>query len=463
MYLAALMTAQLCALVRYVVLARWLGPEELGMAVIVVITGQFFDLITDTASDRFLIQDRDGARPQALRLVQLVAIGKGVVVAALLVVLALPVARFAGASQVAGALMAFSCVPLIAAFTNFEYRQRQRDESFGPEARVLVWSEVVGVLATCAAAILLRDHFAVLYGLAGRALAAVIASHAVAATRYRLGFNPTIARRLFRFGAPLTINGFLLFIATQSDRVIVSRWLGLDTLGKYSVLFLLVFYPTAMIMRYISTLYLPKLTSLRAASDPSNSSADQLGGTCFLVATIIFSGFAFVGPLLTPWVFGSAFVYDPFLVTLVGLLMAWRLLEVPPTTRALARGRSDIVTIKNFVRLLAIPAALVGLNVIGGLAGVVIGLIAGEIIANCVATLAICRATNHPARPELERYFLLATCGSILAACAAASDEAPSGHWLLLLCAVAVVSIAAWHERWLLGALRGLHARQVSF
>ena len=76
-YFAASAISQVCALLRYVLLARLLGPEQLGFAAALMLTGSFFDLISDTGGDRFLIQDKDGDQASAQSLVQHVLVVRG--------------------------------------------------------------------------------------------------------------------------------------------------------------------------------------------------------------------------------------------------------------------------------------------------------------------------------------------------------------------------------------------------
>src|SRR3546814_13879063 len=73
--------AQICALARYTILARLLGPEQLGLAAILILTAQFFDSVTDSGSDRFLVQDHAGSVPALLRLTHLVSLGRGLLIA----------------------------------------------------------------------------------------------------------------------------------------------------------------------------------------------------------------------------------------------------------------------------------------------------------------------------------------------------------------------------------------------
>src|SRR3546814_5270331 len=82
-------------------LARRSGAERLGLAAILILTAQFFDSVTDSGSDRFLVQDRAGSAPALLRLTHLVSLGRGLLIAVGLVVLAGPIARLSGAPQLA--------------------------------------------------------------------------------------------------------------------------------------------------------------------------------------------------------------------------------------------------------------------------------------------------------------------------------------------------------------------------
>jgi O-antigen/teichoic acid export membrane protein len=93
-YLGASMAAQFCALARYTLLARLLGPEQLGIAVALILTAQFFESVTDSGSDRFLVQDRHGDEAEVQRLAHLVWLGRGILIASALVVLAASIFAF---------------------------------------------------------------------------------------------------------------------------------------------------------------------------------------------------------------------------------------------------------------------------------------------------------------------------------------------------------------------------------
>jgi O-antigen/teichoic acid export membrane protein len=447
-YFAALGVAQVCAVVRYAFLARILGPEQLGMAALIVLTGQFFDSLTDTGNDRFLIQDPAGDSEPAFKLVELVAILRGIAMAALIILLAAPVAQLARAPQITDALRIFAVVPFITGFTNYDYRAAQRDHDFRPEGLVLAISEFAGLIATVTAALIVRDFTAILYGLATRAAVAVAVSQVIARRRYGVGYDPTLARRLWRFGAPLMVNGLLLFLANQSDRLIVSRMLGLHELGRYSVVLLLVLYPTSMMMRFVAGLFLPMIAGARNDRAAQSKVVDQLGSILLLLAVLICVGFALLAPIVIPVIFGPVYAQSWLIAALVGTMMALRLMNQGPTTEALALGRSDIVMMINFLRLVSIPAALAALALTRNLEAVVAGLIVGELTENIGGVLLVNKAARWAPTRGLDRYAAFVAVAGALILWAATLEA--TRLWLtgvVLSLVVALVAAVLWRER----------------
>jgi O-antigen/teichoic acid export membrane protein len=168
LYFSATIIAMAAALLRYVALARFLGPQQLGLAATIVVTGAFFDLVSDTGSDRFLIQDAEGDSPRVQKLVQLVYVGRGLLIAASLVVLAIPIARFYKAPPLAHGLVIFALSPLIMGFIHLDNRRVQRAHDFRPAAIIMIAGEMTSVFGTVLAAYLTHTFTAILFGLIAR-------------------------------------------------------------------------------------------------------------------------------------------------------------------------------------------------------------------------------------------------------------------------------------------------------
>ena len=283
-YLAATVLAQIVALLRYVSLARLLGPEQLGLAATLAVTQAFFDLISDTGSDRFLIQDRDGDSPRAQGLVQLVYISRGFMVAAGLALFSWPIAAFYKAPQLVNGLIILGLSPAILGFLHLDVRRFQRHQDFRAEAIMVMLAESCSLVATVLAAWLTHSFTAILYGLITRALVMVLVSHLRAERPYRLVYAREHATRLARFAAPLMLSGLLLFIGSQGDRVLVANRLGVAELGRYSAILLLIYYPSAVILRYMHVIYLPMVAAGRDDAARRDEVSDLLGGQTLLLA-----------------------------------------------------------------------------------------------------------------------------------------------------------------------------------
>src|SRR5690606_19400207 len=147
---------------------------------IIVLIGQFFDAITDSGGDRFLIQHPRGGEPKAQHLVQLSAMARGIVIAVLLLALAGPIAALMKTPNVEFGLRLLALAPLLNGFVHYDLLRVQRDHDFRIEGRVMLVAEVASLAVTTAAAILTHCYIAIVFGLIARALVTTTVSHLLA-------------------------------------------------------------------------------------------------------------------------------------------------------------------------------------------------------------------------------------------------------------------------------------------
>ena len=404
LYLIAAIVAQVAALLRYVTMARLLGPSELGLAATLILTAGFFDLITDTGSDRFLIQDEDGDAPSVQALVQLVYVGRGAGIALFLILLAWPIARLYHQPQLTVGFMLMGLVQLILGFTHMDMRRSQRLQNFRSEALVMILGEIASLIAIVIASVITRNYTAILWGLFARALVSVVTSHVLAERPYRIAYDRAHGPRLRRFAWPLMVSGTMLFIGAQGDRVLVGNQLGVTELGLYSAIMLLVLYPSAILLRYMHALFVPWVAGLRGDPFELNRVADVLGSQTVVLGAMMAAGFAVVAPVAVPLLYGGRYTQSILLIGLIGILQTTRFVIVWPTTVALALGRSSAVMISNLVRMLAFPGALVGIYISHNLEGLVGGFIVGEVISIAAAILLLNRTLDRRITAGLLRY-----------------------------------------------------------
>lgn len=421
---AGTLTSQASALARYVILARLLGPEQLGLAATLILVSQFFEMVTDGGMDRFLIQDRDGDAPAAQRLVQMLAIGRGAGVLALLALLAHPLAAFFGAPALVTPLMILGAAPFLLGFLHYDFRRLQRHHDFTIEGRVAILSELAGLVTTVTSAWLLRDFTCVLYGLIAKSAIMVLASHLMAQRRYAIGPSSDHFAALAAFGVPLMLNGLALFLSGQGDRLLIGNQLGVRELGLYSAITLLIYSPSQFAARFMQTTNLPTIAAARDQPPLLSQRIDRMVGQTLLLATAMILGFALCGPVAIPLLFGKAFAADPLVVAIVGALQVVRFVRLWPTTLALAAGRSRLVLVSNLLRIGALPLVFATMDLVGGLRGVCMLFLAAEIAALVYAVWRANHILGRPQSRDLSRLVLF--CGIIAAVASANAAWAES-------------------------------------
>jgi O-antigen/teichoic acid export membrane protein len=429
-------------LARYTLLARLLGPEQLGLAATLILTAQFFDSISDAGGDRFLIQSRDGEEPAVQKLVQLLSVGRGVFIASALILFAHPIAAFYEAPPLAFGLVLLALSPFIVGFTHMDMRRAQRQNDFRSEGLSLIVAESISLVVTAIAAYVTRDFTAAVYGLITRSALLVVVSHLRANRRYGLAFSRTYAEQLSRFALPLLANGLLLFIGGQSDRVLIGNSLGMAELGHYSAILLLILYPSAMVQRYLTGTHLPVLSASRDDRQGQDKADNALGGQSLLLAVSMAVGFALVAPPLIVLLYGPRFAAPGLLVALIGILQCARFIRIWPTTIALAMGRSGIVLTNNVARLAGLPLAMGAITLGYSLPGVVGGFIVGELLALATAMTMVNYARKRGPFRDASRFMLF-----VAASVCAVGWAAVIGQFTLLglgLISAASLGLIVW-------------------
>lgn len=414
-YLIATVAQQFCALARYTIMARVLGPEQLGLAATLILTMQFFELMSDSGSDRFLIQNRAATDPRALRLIHYVAMSRGAMIFACLAVFSGPLSQFYNAPQLQYGLMVLGVVPFIFGFRHLDYRRLQRYNDFRAEGWVTLCGETLSLIGTAVATFILRDFTAILVGLSMRSITMVIVSHIVAERRYAVGFAREHAAAFRRFAMPLMANGLLIFFGMQSDRILIAQRVGIAELGQYSAVLLMIYYPLAIVQRLLVSTNFPHVAAAQGQLDRLNRAANAFAGKGILVGMVAMWGYALAGVTACTLLYGERFIQPYWLIGLIGIFQFVRFLRSWPVNMALGTGNSKIVLANNMVRLTAIPIAIVGEMWFDHMGAVVAAFAIGEFLALLTALLLVNVTLKRGTFRDFDRIAqILLACGVVV-------------------------------------------------
>ena len=348
--------AEAGALARSAILARVIGGDELGRAMVLTLVLRLAEMVSDVGIERLLMQ-RPGVLPPAL----LAALHgaswlRGLGMAALLGALALPMASaFQGGASVT-IYAALALAPLLRGGLHLDYRLAERDRRLGPLA-VVEGGAVLAMLAAVPLALAVwGDHRAMLLILLAQAFAQVVLSHLVARQRYRLALDRAVLAEVMGFGAPLVLNAGLMFLTFQADRLLIAGWYGWAEVAVYGVALQLAMLPAQIAGRAAGSLLAPRLRGLTGAA--LTQVARQAVGLYLLAGLGFAAGFALLAPPAIELVYGAAFRPELSLALAFGLAAGARILRTPLSQIAVALGRTGDPARANLWRAMALGPAL---------------------------------------------------------------------------------------------------------
>lgn len=394
--------SQAMSLVRNLMVARMLGPEEFGIGATLAVLASLIEMTSDVALDRMLVQAPDGDSERLQANAQSLQLVRGVVGALGVLALAWPMALLLNTPQALPAYLWIALLPLLRGLMNLDFARQQRAMRFGATTWIDAGSQGLALALAWPLAHWLRDHTAVLVLILVQAGSAVALSHMLAARDYRLGWDRPEIRRFLAFGWPLLINGLLLWVIMQGDRLIVGSSYTLRELGWYSAAAMLTLVPSLSIAKSLRTFLLPVLAPLQADRERFNPRAAATMQVCVIAGAALAAVFVVGGAGIISLLYGEAFAPAGVVAAWLGAMQMFRLAKSGAAVVAMALGDTVNPMLANVWRLLGVGGALAA--ALGGapIHVVAIAGLAGEIVAFIASVWMLARRRACPAAPALH-------------------------------------------------------------
>lgn len=384
---------------RNVILARALGPQEVGAATLFALILAFLEMVTDLGADRLLARDSQLPSPR-LAAAHAVALVRGALLASILICGSAFVPALGGVSTHPACYWLALTVGL-RGLQHLGPRAASGRLRFGPALRVELLSQLGALIVAWPIAQCMPDYRAILAVGAAQSLVQGIASHAIAHEDYWLGWRRADLVEILRFGAPLLLDGVFVFAINQGDRAVIGVCLPPAEVGRLTATLSLALVPTLVLARVAVSLSIPYLARAAAAgqlrSSQRRATLLALGaGGCLGV------GFATCGGIAVEAIYGVDFRASGSLFVLLGIGQVLRVVREAWIGAALALGDSAVPPRANSLRLAGVALAFfVGTRHPDPVAIVASGL-AGEALATSCAAWFLMRRTESAVRPSGE-------------------------------------------------------------
>ncbi len=256
---------KILGLLRIVLLARLLTPGDFGVWGVALLVLAMLETFSQTGFEQALIQKKEGIRPY-LDTAWTVGILRGVLVGGLLFFLSSPAARFFSAPEAAGAIRVLAFAQILRGFKNIGVVTFRKEMEFHKEFVFNFVPMAADVIVAVASAFLLRNVWALVFGLLARHLVEVTISFFMHPYRPRLAIDGRKAKGLFQFGRWILGTSILLFLVNNGDDIFVGRLLGVAMLGLYQMAFKFASLPATEITHVVSQVAFPAYAKVQQSA-----------------------------------------------------------------------------------------------------------------------------------------------------------------------------------------------------
>ena len=253
---------QVSYLVRTVVLARLLSPNDFGLFGIALLMLHMLDTFTQTGFRQALIQKKENIRTY-LDSAWTIELIKSLIIAAILFFAAPYISIFFRSQNTADILKVISLCLVVRGMTNIAVVYFEKEFKFHKYfAYNTVWS-IVDLVVAVSVALFYRNVWALVFGRLAGEIARCAMSYIIDSYRPKISFNFEKTKELFIFGKWMFGVSILSFLFLQGDDFFVGRIIGASSLGIYQMAYLLSNLPATEITQIFHQITFPAYSKLQ--------------------------------------------------------------------------------------------------------------------------------------------------------------------------------------------------------
>jgi O-antigen/teichoic acid export membrane protein len=371
--------AQAVRLVTNLILTRLLFPEAFGMMTLVTVILVGLVLFSDAGISPAIMQNRRGDDPDFLNTAWTIQAVRGGGLWLVACALARPAAIFYDAPMLEGLLPVAGFSLLISGFNPMKLETANRHLAVGPVIQTDLIAQAVSVLAMVVLAWMTHSVWALAIGANVGAITKLAAAHVLLpGGRNTFLWERGAVRELVAFGKWIFLSTAFGFLVGQGDKLILGKYLSLDSLGIYNIGYFLASFPIYLGFAVVSRIMIPIYREKNPAHAPDNYRKIRimrLVMTGFLLSALL--GMAFLGVTLVDILYDSRYVAAGAIVVIVACAHIPLVIGMTYDQAALAAGDSRYFSYLVFVK----AAVLITFMLIGVEAAGVVGALAGQALA----------------------------------------------------------------------------------
>jgi O-antigen/teichoic acid export membrane protein len=357
-------------LVRGVAAARLVAPAEFGVFVVAAAFLGFLELATQPGLNDAVVAASRRPSNRVLRTVWSLNLLRGLILTALLFLLAPTMAALVAIPAAVPAIQVVAVAPLLRSLQSLQPVLDQRQGRLGPMAAVTSAGALSGLVGTIIGGLVIPSAAGLAIGFGTEAFARLVVSFA------RRGFTPGLSadvagtRHLFRFASWRFGSNLVTYAAMNVDDLVVGRLAGAAPAGGYRLGYRLSSAATADFPYVLGQVMFPTFRRIAARGRGELSSAYCMyAGSVVLVAAVLGATAVPVAPYLIVFLLGPEYIFivGAFSIFLAGGLVRAVLSSAVPLFLGAGIPRSE--TAMQGMRLVVLLLGLAALAPRFGLTG----------------------------------------------------------------------------------------------
>jgi len=403
---------RLFGLARTVILARLLAPEDFGLFGIALLALSMLETFSETGFNAAIIQKKGDVKPY-LDTAWTVQVIRGFLLAILLLVIAPYVAMFFGEPGAASLVRALALVTVLRGLVNTGVLYFRKELEFHKEFIYMFSGTLVDLAVSIPAALILRNAWALIFGLVVGQFVRMVVSYLLHPYRPRPRLERARARELYTFGRWIFASHVLVFLLNHGDDMLLGKLLGATALGLYQMAYRLSNLPATELTHVISQVTFPVYSKLQDQLARVRQAYLQTLQVIAFISFPIAAGIAFLASDFTRVFLGEQWM---LMVPAMQILAIWGLSRsIAATTGPLFSGMGvpRISTWLQLTKLILMAIFIYPCTVLWGISGTALAVTVSALIVDPICVCIAAKALRSKIR-SIARIFLTPSVGSMM-------------------------------------------------
>ncbi len=389
--------AQGARLLRNIILARILAPDQFGLMALVLAASLLFESLTEVGIRQAIVQSRRGDTLGYLNAAWWFSATRGVLLYALGVWSSPWIAAFyeepglTPLLQVAFLTMAFS------GFTSPRLYVLEKRLEFGKYVWITQGAGLAGTLISLLMVTVFPNVWALVIGFVGEAVSRCLASFVFCPMRPRLLFDQASARELLRFSRGMIGLPLLTFVVMQADVFVLGKVCSRDDLGMYTLALSLAQTPVTLFSRVVQPLILPVLSEAQDDLPRMWHHLLRMNRSILLFGFPVSCLLAVFAPAVLKACYGPSYEVMSPVLAILSFYFLLQLINIPVASAYLALGRPALHRRFTMLRLVLIGLTIYPAASLYGTTGVAADLLGCLAVATGFQLVVLGRALAMPA------------------------------------------------------------------